>query len=73
MSRDYDMTTRAGMFDADYDVLDLAPESADEKGKPPNWMLLDAVGGWSDGYQFFLKHRSPGEEHSKVSARTPFV
>ena len=56
-----------GTFDADYNVLDLTPES-EKDGKPPIWMLLDAVGGWSDGYQFFLKHRSPGEEHSKILA-----
>ena len=46
---------KKGMFSADYDVT-----QGDQDGE--NWMLLDAVGGFfDDGFNYFLKHRSPGQ------------
>ena len=46
---------KQGMFSADYDVL-----NGGEEGE--KWMLLDAVGGiFDDGYNYFLKHRAPGQ------------
>lgn len=47
---------KRGFFDADYNVL------LGERGNEEEWMLIDAVGGMFDsGFNYFLKHRSPGQ------------
>jgi len=54
-------------FDADFDVFDTS--EMDEKGKPLKkiWMLLDAVGGFSDSeYDYYLKYRAEGMEQSRI-------
>lgn len=47
---------KKGFFDADYNV------HQGDSAEGEKWMLLDAVGSiWDDGYNYFLKHRTPGQ------------
>ena len=59
--------SKKGIFSADYNVHQ-GNSSEGEK-----WMLLDAVGSiWDDGYNYFLKHRAPGQvdENGKPTSST---
>ena len=56
---------RQGFFgmDADFNVYD--DEDVDENGKPKIWLLLDAVGTFTESaYDFYLKYRHESMETS---------
>ena len=56
--------TKQGWFDADFSVKDLTTQTGEKD--PPNWLLLDAVGGagYDTNFDFFLKYRAKGQETS---------
>ena len=56
---------KQGMFDADYDVLDLS--SGCNPKEAPVWMLVDTVGGlFTSSLKYYLKHRLEGQEESTI-------